>query len=93
MEIPQGKVCYNSEYTLNCSMEETMETCMWMITHPGGIPQTIGLGTEVILLPCSNQTAIDLLNITENWAGEFLNPWNRTQELASFACNQNEMLK
>ncbi|KAB5539646.1 hypothetical protein PHYPO_G00091420 [Pangasianodon hypophthalmus] len=71
MEIPQGKVCYNSQYTLNCSTEETMETCTWMIAYPGQAPQTIGVGTEVIQLPCSNQTAISLLNIRGNWAGTY----------------------
>lgn len=72
MDIPQGRVCYNSQYTLNCSTVETMDTCTWMITHPGQYPLTIGAGTEVLLQPCSNATAINLLNIRVNWAGEFL---------------------
>lgn len=81
MEIPIGKVCYYSQYILNCSTEETMDTCSWMITYPGQYPQAIGVGTEVIHLPCSNQTAISLLNIRMNWAGEFLYSCHFTQKL------------
>lgn len=76
MEVPIGKVCSYSQYTLNCSTIETMETCKWLVSaYPGQYPQTIGIGTEVMELPCSNQTAIQLLNIREPWAGEFLNTW------------------
>ncbi|XP_046692517.1 adhesion G-protein coupled receptor F3 isoform X2 [Silurus meridionalis] len=71
MEMPLQKVCYNSQYMLNCSTDETMETCTWQITYPGQWPQTIGIGTEVIQLPCSNQTSINLLNIRGNWAGTY----------------------
>ncbi|KAG7316807.1 hypothetical protein KOW79_020348 [Hemibagrus wyckioides] len=71
MEIPIGKVCYYSQYILNCSTDETMESCTWMISYPGQYPQTIGVGTEVLELPCSNQTAISLLNIRGNWAGTY----------------------
>ncbi|KAK3516719.1 hypothetical protein QTP70_022512, partial [Hemibagrus guttatus] len=71
MEIPIGRVCYYSQYILNCSTDETMETCTWRISYPGQYPQTIGVGTEVIHLPCSNQTAISLLNIRANWAGTY----------------------
>ncbi|KAM9443960.1 adhesion G-protein coupled receptor F3 [Clarias gariepinus] len=71
IEIPQGKVCYNSRYMLNCSTIETMETCTWMIGYPGQYPQIIGTGTEVIQMPCSNQTSIDLLNIKAYWAGTY----------------------
>lgn len=70
MEVPQGRVCYNSQYLLNCSMEQTMETCTWKIEYPGVYPLTIGVGTEVMYMPCSNQSSIKLLNIRGNWAGE-----------------------
>lgn len=70
MEIPQERVCYNSRYMLNCSTEETMETCTWMLAYPGVYPLTVGVGTEVIHMPCSNQTSLDLLNIKGYWEGE-----------------------
>lgn len=89
IEIPQGKVCYNSQYKLNCSTEETMETCTWMIAYPNQYPQIIGVGSEVELLPCSNQSSINLLNIKGNWAGECLNPCHFYQR----TYNENETLK
>ncbi|XP_060721053.1 adhesion G-protein coupled receptor F3 [Tachysurus vachellii] len=71
MEIPIGKVCSYSQYRLNCSTDETMQTCTWLLSSGGQYPQTVGIGTEVIHLPCSNQTAIDLLSINGNWAGTY----------------------
>ncbi|KAF4082413.1 hypothetical protein AMELA_G00151540 [Ameiurus melas] len=71
IEIPQGKVCYNSQYKLNCSTEETMETCTWTLAYPNQYPQLLGIGSEVELLPCSNQSSINLLNIKGNWAGTY----------------------
>ncbi|XP_076873572.1 adhesion G-protein coupled receptor F3 [Brachyhypopomus gauderio] len=70
IEVPPQKVCYNSQYTLNCSMEEKMDTCMWQVTRPGQDPQIIGAGSEVILsASCTDRTTISLTNITWFWAG------------------------
>ncbi|XP_062858550.1 adhesion G-protein coupled receptor F3 [Trichomycterus rosablanca] len=71
IEVPPGKVCYNSQYMLNCSMVEVQETCTWLIAYPGQYPRTIGLGTEVEQQPCSNTSAVSLLNITGIWSGTY----------------------
>ncbi|XP_035380300.1 adhesion G protein-coupled receptor F4-like [Electrophorus electricus] len=46
IDVPPHKVCYNSQYTMNCGMEEKMDTCTWQITRPDQDPQIIGAGAK-----------------------------------------------
>ncbi|XP_030628056.1 adhesion G protein-coupled receptor F5 [Chanos chanos] len=71
MYAPQDKVCYKSQQILNCTTEETAESCKWEVLRQNAETE-LGPGTQVkVTSSCTNVTSLTLLNVTEIWAGTY----------------------